>query len=229
MLYVIILFSICILILAAFTLSPKRRQKRKFNKRIQKRVEELVSESNSKPINNVYETYINNQKLKINLNDIDKSNKLIKDLDDKIERQKEITRKWHIEFNKVTDIIKLAKETEKNDIYKSISLYESVLNSEYGNFAPEYRLIILYHKIGNYEEEIRMAKMIISRIKKSNNKQLVNAIKADPMKENEIRDAYANFNSYIGSDGRQKKCSTDYSKFEQRINKAHQLIRQNKT
>ncbi|MDX8563434.1 hypothetical protein OZ664_05420 [Elizabethkingia sp. HX WHF] len=205
-------------------------QKRKLNKRIQKRVEELVSEYNSKPINSVYETYINNQKIKINLNDIDidKSNKLIKDLDDKIERQKEITRKWQIEFNKVTDIMKLAKETEKNDLYKSISLYESVLNSKYGNFSPEERLVILYHKVGYYEDEIKISELIISKIKKSNSKRLINALKGDPVKESEIRIAWANFTSYIGSDGRQKTCSTDYSKYEKRINKAYQLIKQNK-
>lgn len=77
---------------------------------------------------------------------------------DDLESLKEKNRNWDIEFNKVKEIIFEARKTEKTDILKSIELYESVKNTNYGNWNSVERLIILYRKTRQYEKELQHLK-----------------------------------------------------------------------
>jgi|GEM_PF-1434066 len=77
----------------------------------------------------------------------------IEDLEKETQKLREENKKWSVEFNKVAEIFKTAKSLEKTDIYKSIGLYESIKNTNYGKFDSVGRLILLYRKTKQKEKE----------------------------------------------------------------------------
>ena len=73
--------------------------------------------------------------------------------DKELEEVREHNRLWQQEFNKVCEITFKARKLEKTDPMKAIQLYESIKNTNYGNFDTLGRLIILYRKTKQKEKE----------------------------------------------------------------------------
>jgi hypothetical protein len=73
--------------------------------------------------------------------------------DKELEEVREHNRLWQQEFDKVCEITFEARKLEKTDPLKAIQLYESIKNTNYGNFDTLGRLIILYRKTKQKEKE----------------------------------------------------------------------------
>lgn len=76
------------------------------------------------------------------------------ELENEIQKLKKELNDWDYHFGKVTTTYKTAKELEKNDPYKAIELYMSIKDSKYGNFDVLSRLIILFRKTKQKEQEL---------------------------------------------------------------------------
>ncbi len=77
------------------------------------------------------------------------------DLENETKRLQSENRKFDEIFNRNVSVFKLAKSLEKSEPYKAIELYESIKNTNYGNFDTLSRLIILYRKTKQKEKEIQ--------------------------------------------------------------------------
>lgn len=75
--------------------------------------------------------------------------------DEELNEVKEKNRIWQTRFDEVCQITFKARELEKENPYKAIELYESIKNTNYGNFDTLGRLIILYRRTKQKDKEIQ--------------------------------------------------------------------------
>lgn len=76
------------------------------------------------------------------------------ELENEIQKLKKELNDWGYHYGKVTTIYETAKELEKNDPYKAIELYMSIRDSKYNYFDVLSRLIILFRKTKQKEQEL---------------------------------------------------------------------------
>ncbi|WP_404812033.1 hypothetical protein ACIRNY_10855 [Capnocytophaga canimorsus] len=74
---------------------------------------------------------------------------------------------WNKNFNRVADTFACAKEMEKTDPFGAIKLYLSIKETKYSNFDILGRLIILYRKTDQVEQEIKHIDLKIDCLYKS--------------------------------------------------------------
>lgn len=75
--------------------------------------------------------------------------------DEELNEVREKNRVWQARFDEVCQITFKARELEKEHPYQAIELYESIMNTNYGNFDTLGRLIILYRRTKQKEKEIQ--------------------------------------------------------------------------
>ncbi|AQY21381.1 hypothetical protein [Riemerella anatipestifer] len=172
----------------------------------------------------IFNTTINDKPISIDLRDIDdkRVEEEITRLDRETKALKENLFRNESISKQCRSLMDKAKSLENTDINTSIQLYQQVIKLQEkstSNFYPEKRLLILYRKIKDIENEKKILIKIIDDIKKTNEKRLHNALLSDKKKEKEITEAWRNFEWYVGSDGRRRKCSKDYSKYTERLEK----------
>ncbi|SKB57939.1 hypothetical protein SAMN05660477_00013 [Soonwooa buanensis] len=89
-----------------------------------------------------------------------------------------------------------AKNLELIDINKAIRLYESIINVNLHRDVLD-RLIILYRKMKNKKEEIRILKFLIEEEQNKEYNRMTFLISKNPILEKEIRNCYNNDLTFI--------------------------------
>lgn len=112
------------------------------------------------------------------------------ELEEKTKVIREKNRIWSIEFNKNGDTFKKAKELERSDPYKAIELYESIKNTNYGNFDTLSRLIILYRKTKQKDKEIQHIKFKIEELQHREFYRLEFVLSKYPEESEYIKECY---------------------------------------
>lgn len=112
-----------------------------------------------------------------------------------------------IQQSKVYELLNKGCEFEKTgDIDKAISIYQEVVSIGYdgvgyGINKPYDRLMILYRKKKDVENEIKIIEKVIMALLEKNNKCACRAIEQHPDKKKEILSALPNCSRVMGNDG----------------------------
>lgn len=109
----------------------------------------------------------------------------------KIKEKKKLLDKNINNVLKAQEIYFKAKSIEKEDIQKSICLYESIINTNHNRDVLD-RLIALYRKVKNSLQEIRVINYLIEEEQNKEHNRLEFLILKNPILENEIRNCYDN-------------------------------------
>lgn len=121
--------------------------------------------------------------------------------DDELKRLREKNRKWEENFNKVIQIYELAKQKEKTEPLTAIEIYQSIRDTNYGDFDVLGRLIILYRKTKQTSEELKHIEFKIEHIHNSEYNRMQFLSLKYPEDADLIRNCYDNELIYVTPEG----------------------------
>ena len=188
----------------------------------------------------VQQEMLNQQRDKVNANHLElarQSNhvraneKVIQSQKEKIEQQekefKEIAQQEVLNEN--SRLIKLGIDLEKEGmINEAIAVYEKAIIPQLPATHPYDRLMILYRKKKDYDNEIRIVKIAISVFMKENERRAGRAIEDDSSLYNQVMQALETNENIRYEDGKWAFVQYDVMEYITRLEKAKRLLEKSK-
>lgn len=106
---------------------------------------------------------------------------------------------------------------EKGEIDTAISVYEENIKIGYSATHSFDRLMIIYHKLKQYNNERRVIEIAIRIFTNENNKRMVNAIDNNPELKVEIEKAFISNSRYFATNGKCLYNPYDLTKWNNRL------------
>jgi tetratricopeptide (TPR) repeat protein len=132
-------------------------------------------------------------------------------------------------LNKTVELNNTGKEYEKQgDIEKAIATYEECVALGYPAIHSYERLMIIYRKTFDYDNEIRIIKLAIKVFTKENKRRAKIAIKDHPYLKEQIENAIETCGNVRKTDGFYAYCPYPVTKYQNRLEKAIELKKKNK-
>lgn len=133
-------------------------------------------------------------------------------------------------LNESTRLIKLGIDLEKEGmVNEAISVYEKAIIPQLPATHPYNRLMILYRKKKDYENEIRVIKIAISVFMKENEHRVGRVIEDDSSLYNQVMQALETNESIRYEDGKWAFVQYDVMEYITRLEKAKKLLEKSKS
>ena len=132
-------------------------------------------------------------------------------------------------LNENSRLIKLGIDLEKEGmIYEAIAVYEKAIIPQLPATHPYDRLMILYRKKKDYDNEIRIVKIAISVFMKENERRAGRAIEDDSSLYNQVMQALETNENIRYEDGKWAFVQYDVMEYITRLEKAKRLLEKSK-